>query len=52
MGVEFYTCENRGTTFPDCGEYVSCETCGTKWCCDNAPKKMVMCENIANYIQI
>ena len=25
MGVEFYTCDNCGTTFPDCGEYVSCE---------------------------
>ena len=31
MGVEFYTCDNCGSTFPDCGEYVSCETCWTKW---------------------
>lgn len=39
MGVEFYTCDNCGTTFPDCGEYVSCETCWTKWCCDECAEE-------------
>lgn len=39
MGVEFYTCDNCGTTFSDCGEYVSCETCLTKWCCDECAEE-------------
>ena len=32
MGVEYYTCNYCGETFSDCGRYVSCESCGTKWC--------------------
>lgn len=32
MSVEFYVCKNCGSTFPDCGEYVSCEQCFTHWC--------------------
>lgn len=39
MGVEFYTCDNCGETFADCGEYVSCETCWTKWCCDECAEE-------------
>lgn len=39
MGVEFYTCDNCGETFADCGEYVSCETCCTKWCCDECAEE-------------
>ena len=34
MGVDFYACENCGHTFPDCGDYTSCE-CGRHWCCDD-----------------
>jgi hypothetical protein len=33
MGVDFYACDYCGDTFPDCGEYVSCE-CGEHWCSD------------------
>lgn len=25
MGVDYYTCENCGETFPDCGTYAKCE---------------------------
>ena len=31
MGVDYYSCKNCSETFPDCGEYVSCE-CGEHWC--------------------
>lgn len=34
MGVDFYACRCCGTTFPDCGDYVSCE-CGEHWCSDD-----------------
>lgn len=33
MGVDFYACNNCGDTFPDCGDYTSCE-CGHNWCSD------------------
>jgi hypothetical protein len=33
MGVDFYPCNNCGETFPDCGDYTSCE-CGVHWCSD------------------
>lgn len=39
MGVEFYTCENCRETFSDYGKYVSCETCSTKWCCDECAEE-------------
>lgn len=32
MGVDFYVYKNCGDTFPDCGDFVSCE-CGEHWCC-------------------
>lgn len=38
MGVEFIACNNCGETFPDCGDYVSCE-CGNCWC-DNECAKL------------
>ena len=38
MGVWYYTCENCGKNFPDCGYYVSCE-CGTRWCSDECAKE-------------
>lgn len=25
MGVDFYSCDNCGETFPDCGTYIHCE---------------------------
>lgn len=31
MGVDFYVCEVCGNTFPDCGDFVSCE-CGGRFC--------------------
>lgn len=34
MGVDFLVCKRCGNTFPDCGDYVNCEDCGTDWCCD------------------
>jgi hypothetical protein len=34
MGVDFLACETCGDTFPDCGDYVSCE-CGRRWCSDS-----------------
>ena len=33
MGVDYYACESCGDTFPDCGDFVSCE-CGKRWCSD------------------
>lgn len=33
MGVDWYSCKRCGETFPDCGDYVSCE-CGESWCSD------------------
>lgn len=33
MGVDFYACDWCGETFPDCGDYVSCD-CGRMWCSD------------------
>jgi hypothetical protein len=34
MGVDWYSCETCGETFPDCGDYVWCE-CGRHWCSDD-----------------
>lgn len=31
MGVDYYSCNFCGETFPDCGHYVNCE-CGYNWC--------------------
>ena len=31
MGVEFLVCNNCNDTFPDCGDFESCE-CGMRWC--------------------
>ena len=31
MGVDWYSCKYCGETFPDCGDFVSCE-CGEHWC--------------------
>ncbi len=37
MGVDWYTCENEDCreNFPDCGNYVSCEGCGSHFCSDD-----------------
>lgn len=32
MGVDFYTCRNCDETFPDCGDFRSCEYCGRFYC--------------------
>ena len=34
MGVDFLICNYCEETFPDCGHFVSCESCGTHWCSD------------------
>lgn len=39
MSVDYYSCNNCGETFSDCGSFVSCETCGTKWCCDECAEE-------------
>lgn len=33
MGVDYYSCNYCGETFPDCGDYTYCE-CGNSWCSD------------------
>lgn len=43
MGVEFYTCDNCGTTFPDCGgNTYHVKLVGQNGVVMNALKKMVM----------
>jgi len=32
MGVDFYACSQCRDTFPDCGVFSSCETCGEMLC--------------------
>lgn len=32
MGVDYYSCHNCEETFPDCGYYVTCQSCFTHWC--------------------
>ncbi len=32
MGVDFYPCKDCGETFPDCGSYVFCEGCSSRFC--------------------
>lgn len=39
MGVDYYTCDYCDDTFPDCGYYVHCESCGTHWCSDECAKE-------------
>ena len=39
MSVDYYTCNYCEETFPDCGSYVSCETCGTHWCSDECAEE-------------
>lgn len=34
MGVSFYTCEECGHNFPDCGDYFRCYSCNSKFCSD------------------
>lgn len=34
MSVDYYVCNYCGETFSDCGSYVSCEECCTRWCSD------------------
>ena len=31
MGVDWYTCNHCGDTFPDCGSYYTCDNCWTHW---------------------
>jgi len=35
MSVDYFTCQRCKENFNDCGDYVSCENCGTCWCCDD-----------------
>lgn len=39
MGVDFYTCHSCEDTFPDFGDYVTCESCGTHWCSDECAEE-------------
>ena len=38
MSVDWYGCKKCGETFPDCGDYTSCE-CGEMWCSDECAEK-------------
>jgi hypothetical protein len=38
MGVDWLGCRNCGETFPDCGDFTSCE-CGEHWCCDECAEE-------------
>lgn len=38
MGVDWYPCKRCGTTYPDCGDYVSC-SCGKSWCSDKCAEE-------------
>lgn len=36
MGIDYYSCNYCGKTFPDCGHYVYCnDDCGRHWCSDS-----------------
>ena len=39
MGASYYTCHNCGYTFSDYGEFISCEECGTRWCCEECAEE-------------
>lgn len=39
MSVDYYTCHHCEDTFPDCGYYVRCQSCGTKWCSDECAEE-------------
>lgn len=40
MGVDWLSCERCGETFPDCGDFVSCnDDCYKVWCCDECAKE-------------
>lgn len=39
MSVDWYPCKRCGKTFNCCGDYTSCEGCGTMWCSDKCAKK-------------
>lgn len=44
MSVDYWICKYCENTFPDCGCYISCESCGTHWCSDE-------CANRDGYIR-
>lgn len=39
MSVDYYVCNYCDDTFPDCGCFLTCESCGTKWCTDECAKQ-------------
>lgn len=39
MSVDYLTCNCCEENFPDCGYYVSCESCGTHWCSDECAEE-------------
>ena len=38
MGMDFYSCENCGEIFDDCGSYGVCHKCNA-WFCDDCDNK-------------
>jgi hypothetical protein len=38
VSIDYYSCKHCGSTFNDCGDYVSCD-CGEVWCSDKCAKK-------------
>ena len=43
MSIDYYSCERCGNTFPDCGDYTTCNEdaggCGRTWCSDKCAEK-------------
>lgn len=50
MSVDFLVCNNCWDTFADCGDYVTCEGCGTVWCSNEcAEEEGYMKEHCSKY---
>lgn len=39
MSIDYYVCKSCGNTFPDCRKYISCESCGARWCDETCAKE-------------
>lgn len=45
MGIDFYSCEECGYNFPDCGEYFSCTGCEARFCSTECGGRKLMVED-------
>ena len=39
MSIDYYICKNCNDTFPDCGTYITCESCFTHWCSEECAEE-------------